>query len=63
MLQSPNQQMMIVDGSLTQGGALMENMNVRQEKRSVESSRNREAKTERSKDELDSEQTRHTVVS
>ena len=63
MLQSPNQQMMIVDGSLTQGGALMENMNVRQEKRSVESSRNREAKTERSKDELDSEQMRHTVVS
>lgn len=63
MLQSPNQQMMIVDGSLTQGGALMENMNVRQEKRSVESSRNREAITERSKDELDSEQMRHTVVS
>lgn len=63
MLQSPNQQMMIVDGSLTQGGALMENMNVRQEKRSVESSRNREAIMERSKDELDSEQTRHTVVS
>lgn len=31
MLQSPNQQMMIVDGSLTQGGALMENVNVRQE--------------------------------
>lgn len=63
MLQSPNRQMMIVDGSLTQGGALMENMNVRQEKRSVESSRNREAITERSKDELDSEQARHAVVS